>query len=137
MSVAWKIGASYGAGRRYCPAGRRVASWLITAAALLMAFLMPALAATPVANDDAYSTPLDTALIIPAPGILANDTDADGDSLTATNVVVFGPGSFSVNGLSGAVTYNPPVGFTGVARMTYQVTDGTTTSGAATVLVAV
>ncbi len=37
----------------------------------------------PVAVDDAYSTPQDAPLNVSAGGVLANDTDADGDSLTA------------------------------------------------------
>ena len=30
----------------------------------------------PVAADDSYSTPYETALTVPAPGVLGNDTDA-------------------------------------------------------------
>src|SRR5206468_10518020 len=33
------------------------------------------------ANDDTYTTPEDTQLTVSAPGVLANDTDADGDTL--------------------------------------------------------
>src|SRR5262249_51634085 len=43
----------------------------------------------PVANTDSYSATEDTPLTISAPGVLANDTDADGDPLTAT--LVTGP----------------------------------------------
>jgi Bacterial cadherin-like domain len=52
----------------------------------------------PVAVNDAYSTDEDTPLTVSAPGVLANDTDADGDPLTA--VLVSGPShaaSFSLN----------------------------------------
>ena len=34
----------------------------------------------PVAVDDAYATDEDTPLVVAAPGVLANDTDADGDA---------------------------------------------------------
>ncbi len=37
----------------------------------------------PVTVDDAYITTIDTALEVIAPGVLANDTDADSDPLTA------------------------------------------------------
>ena len=37
----------------------------------------------PVAVNDAYTTNEDTALTVAAAGVLANDTDADGDPLTA------------------------------------------------------
>ena len=43
----------------------------------------------PVAVNDTYTTTEDTALTIPAPGVLANDTDPDGDPLTAA--LVTGP----------------------------------------------
>ena len=37
----------------------------------------------PVAVDDTYSTNQDTQLIVTAPGVLENDSDPDGDTLTA------------------------------------------------------
>ena len=40
----------------------------------------------PVAANDAYSTPQDTALNVSAPGVLGNDSDPDGDALTAVLV---------------------------------------------------
>ena len=43
----------------------------------------------PAAAADAYSTAEDTALTVAAPGVLANDTDPDGDPLTAA--LVTGP----------------------------------------------
>ncbi len=49
----------------------------------------PPAPAAPVAVADSYNTPQDTALVQAAPGVLANDTDANGDPLTAvlnTNV---------------------------------------------------
>lgn len=39
----------------------------------------------PVARDDTYITNQNTDLSIPAPGLLGNDTDPDGDPLTAVN----------------------------------------------------
>src|SRR5213078_1499264 len=51
----------------------------------------------PVAVNDSFATNEDTALTITAPGVLANDTDVDGNSLTA--VVVTGPshGALTLN----------------------------------------
>src|SRR6185369_7297350 len=40
----------------------------------------------PVAVDDSYTTAEDTTLNVPAPGVLINDTDADGDILSAVLV---------------------------------------------------
>jgi hypothetical protein len=40
----------------------------------------------PVAADDGYTTDEDTPLNVAAPGVLGNDSDADGDPLTAAQV---------------------------------------------------
>jgi VCBS repeat-containing protein len=56
----------------------------------------------PVAGDDAYSTDEDTALLVPAPGVRANDDDVDEDELTTT--LVNGPAS-------GELTLNPDGSF--------------------------
>jgi len=50
------------------------------------------------ANDDSYTTPEDTLLMVTAPGLLANDSDVDGDTLSA--VLVTGPthGTLTLNG---------------------------------------
>src|SRR5204863_380897 len=49
------------------------------------------------ANDDNYTTPEDTQLTVSAPGVLANDSDVDGDPLTA--MLVTGPthGTLTLN----------------------------------------
>ena len=39
-----------------------------------------------MAVDDAYSVTENTTLTVPAPGVLGNDTDPDGDTLTAVLV---------------------------------------------------
>ena len=53
-----------------------------------------------------------TELLVVAAGVLANDTDADGDSLTA--VLVGGPshGTLSL-GTDGSFTYTPAANFLG------------------------
>src|SRR5690606_37407216 len=40
----------------------------------------------PIAADDAYETDEDVTLTVPAPGVIANDSDADGDDLTVAVV---------------------------------------------------
>lgn len=88
--------------------------------------------AAPVARPDAYSGPARTTLTVPAPGVLGNDSDADGDALTAS--LVDGGGiSGSINlAPNGAVTYSPGGGFTGTATFTYRVWDGVAWSATAT-----
>src|SRR5439155_18338667 len=64
----------------------------------------------PVALDDAYSTDEDTILTVPAPGLLANDSDADGDALTATIVIAPSHGSLTLN-TNGGFTYTPAANY--------------------------
>lgn len=77
----------------------------------------------PVAVDDGYVTDEDVALVIPAAGVLANDSDVDGDTLTVT--VVTGPtnGSLTLNE-NGSFTYTPDLNYNGADSFTYQVDDG-------------
>src|SRR5205807_7347431 len=51
----------------------------------------------PVARNDAYSTDEDTTLTVAGPGVLANDSDVEGDALQA--VLVNGPahGTLTLN----------------------------------------
>jgi len=91
----------------------------------------------PTAVDDSYTTDEDTPLSIPAPGVLSNDTDADGDLLTA--VPGAGPtnGSLTLNS-DGSFTYTPNASFFGTDSFTYFANDGTANSAApATVTITV
>ena len=81
--------------------------------AVLGALAAPAVAAPPVAVADGYTTPNNTTLNVAAPGVLANDTDAEGDPLTA--IYVSGPvvvGGPPVPGGAGALTLNADGSFT-------------------------
>jgi VCBS repeat-containing protein len=86
----------------------------------------------PVANNDSYATDQDTPLQVAAPGVLGNDTDADGDPLTA--VLASGPanGSLTLNA-NGSFSYMPAAGFSGTDGFTYRAYDGTANSNIATV----
>ena len=90
----------------------------------------------PVANDDSYTTSEDTTLVIPALGILANDTDADGDTLTAVLDSAPSNGSLTLNA-DGSFTYTPDTSFTGVDTFTYHANDGAVNSNIATVTITV
>jgi hypothetical protein len=87
----------------------------------------------PVAVDDSYAPPgRFMPIMVAAPGVLANDNDADGDRLTAQ--LVTGPSN-------GMVTLQPDGGFTyywapGAAAadtFTYRASDGSETSSTAVV----
>src|SRR5439155_1368096 len=86
----------------------------------------------PVAVNDAYSTAEDTAISVAAPGVLGNDTDVDGDALTA--VLVSGPahGTLTLNA-NGSSSYTPPSHYTAGDPFTYKANDGTADSNLATV----
>jgi len=90
-----------------------------------------------VANNDSYTTPQDTPLTVSAPGILGNDTDVDGDSLTA--ILVNGPAhaiSFTLNP-DGSFSYTPVAKFNGTDSFTYKAYDGLAYSEIATVTLTV
>ncbi|TKB06039.1 tandem-95 repeat protein, partial [Desulforhopalus sp. IMCC35007] len=67
----------------------------------------------------------DGTLTVQAPGILINDFDADGDTLTVntTPVVNVSNGSLILNS-DGSFTYTPNADFNGVDSFTYEVSDG-------------
>jgi len=86
----------------------------------------------PTAANDSYAATTGVEIQIPAPGILANDGDADGDSLTAVNVDESGNGSLNVSS-NGGFTFTSGGSFTGVRTFTYQASDGLATSPTRTV----
>ncbi|HEU0130064.1 MAG TPA: Ig-like domain-containing protein [Mycobacteriales bacterium] len=90
----------------------------------------------PVANNDTYSTDEDTPLTVTAPGVLANDTDADGDPLTASLTTAPANGTATVNA-DGSFTYTPNANFNGTDSFTYKANDTHTDSAAATVSITV
>jgi FtsP/CotA-like multicopper oxidase with cupredoxin domain len=73
----------------------------------------------PEATSDAYHG---LTLNVPAPGVLRNDSDIDGDSLTAVLVGVGPPGAFGFNA-NGSFTYTPSEGVR-EASFTYKAVDG-------------
>jgi VCBS repeat-containing protein len=90
----------------------------------------------PVAADNAYTADEDTALTVAAPGVLGNDSDPDGDQLTA--VVASGPGHGSLTlSADGSFAYTPAANFNGTDSFTYRVSDGTLQSDPATVTITV
>ncbi|NOS69719.1 MAG: tandem-95 repeat protein, partial [Verrucomicrobia bacterium] len=90
----------------------------------------------PIALNDDYNVTEDTALNISAPGVLGNDSDPDGDPLTA--ILVNGPthGLLTLNA-NGSFIYTPDINYHGPDAFSYRANDGTTNSGIATVTITV
>lgn len=77
----------------------------------------------PVGVDDSgYTTPYGTDLVLSAATLLANDTDADLDTLTITEVGSPVGGTVSLVGTT--ITFTPTPGFSGAASFVYSVSDG-------------
>jgi VCBS repeat-containing protein len=91
----------------------------------------------PIANPDAYSVAEDTALAVPAPGVLGNDTDPQpGTVLTAAVATPPANGTLALNS-DGSFTYTPNANFSGTDAFTYAASDGTEGSIPATVTITV
>jgi glutaminyl-peptide cyclotransferase len=86
----------------------------------------------PVALSESYTTGLNTVLTVPAAGVLGNDSDLEGNALTA--VLVSGPshGALTLNP-NGSFTYTPSFNYSGADGFAYAASDGLVTSNAATV----
>jgi Big-like domain-containing protein/surface protein with Ig-like domain/putative Ig domain-containing protein/uncharacterized protein DUF11/VCBS repeat protein len=91
----------------------------------------------PVAVDDSYATNEGQALNVNAAnGVLANDTDGNGNPLTAVLVAGATSGTLTLNA-NGSFGFTPAAGFAGPVTFTYQADDGTARSNTATVTVIV
>src|SRR5439155_6633288 len=80
----------------------------------------------PVAVNDSYSTNEDTTLTVAAgSGVLGNDTDVDGDALTA--ILVSGPshGTLTLNP-NGGFTYTPATNYNGPDPYAHRADEGST-----------
>jgi alpha-tubulin suppressor-like RCC1 family protein len=90
----------------------------------------------PSALDDSYSTNQNTTITVVAPGVLSNDTDEDGDLLSA--ILVSGPGNGTLTlNADGSFTYTPAANYAGTDSFTYKVNDGELVSNIATVNIAI
>jgi VCBS repeat-containing protein len=86
----------------------------------------------PVAAGDSYTMNMSTVLNAAAPGVLANDSDADKNVLTASLVTGPAHGTLTLNA-NGSFVYTPWPGFNGSDSFVYRAYDGTAYSANATV----
>lgn len=96
----------------------------------------------PEATDDTYGlldvgVSVDPAgIVAPAPGVLANDSDPDGDPITAQLITPPDRGTVQLNA-DGSFVYTPHAGFTGIDTFVYAAHDGTARSAPTTVTIRV
>jgi hypothetical protein len=88
----------------------------------------------PIANDDTYSTAINTVLDIALPGVLDNDSDIDGDALTAIKVSDPAHGTLTFNA-DGSFSYTPTTDYSGQDSFTYKPNDGNLDGNNATVTI--
>jgi VCBS repeat-containing protein len=89
----------------------------------------------PVAQPDSYTTPEGTPLSVTGTGVLGNDTDPDGDALTAEVVRTVPNGALAFN-TNGTFGYTPPsLDFNGTTSFTYRARDAAAQSAAVTVTI--
>ena len=108
----------------------------------------------PVANDDTGTTDEDSALTVPADGVLGNDTDAEGDTLTVAEVngvpadvgveITLASGALLTLNADGSYTYDPNAQFeylddteTATDTFTYKANDGDLDSNLAIVTITI
>ncbi|UCG46718.1 MAG: tandem-95 repeat protein [Phycisphaerales bacterium] len=90
----------------------------------------------PTAGDDAYNMTQDTVLSVPAPGVLGNDNDVDGDAIVAVLVADVLHGSLVLN-QDGSFSYSPSQGYVGQDTFQYEAGDGLLASNVATVTITI
>jgi len=92
-------------------------------------FVAGSVRTTPLARPDSYSAAGNIRISVAAPGVLANDSDADavGGPITATAGTFSSAqgGNVTLNA-DGSFTYNPPAGFEGSDTFTYTLNDNDT-----------
>lgn len=79
----------------------------------------------PVAVRESYLTGEDTGLKVPAPGVLSNDYDDDGDKPEVSVLSIAGLGNGKMDmGANGSFTYTPNGNWSGEDWFTYSINDG-------------
>ena len=89
----------------------------------------------PVAGNDHYTVHAGRTLDISAPGLLANDRDADGDALSVAVVNVSGLRGTLTPYADGHFSFTPTAGFVGTTSFSYTLSDGFGGNSTATVAI--
>jgi hypothetical protein len=92
--------------------------------------------APPTATAEAFTTAFQTALVVPAPGLLGNDDANGGDGLTAVLVSNANHGTLTLSG-DGGFSYTPNPQFVGSDTFSYSAINSAGTSNTVIVTIAV
>ncbi|MFO1005951.1 MAG: Ig-like domain-containing protein [Planctomycetaceae bacterium] len=87
----------------------------------------------PVAVDDSYALPENGSISVGTPGVLTNDYDLDGPSLSAAAVTLPSHAALFNFTTDGYFAYTPVAGYFGTDSFTYLATDGSLNSNVVTV----
>src|SRR6185503_15205212 len=90
--------------------------------------------AAPTAANDTYGASRDASLTVAAPGVLANDSDSNGDALTVRLDHAAAHGTLTLEP-NGSFSYKPTSGWSGTDEFTYAANDGKTDSAVAKVTI--
>ncbi len=114
----------------------RVSDGIASSAPVTVTITVTPVNDAPVAVADAYSTNEDALLSVPVNGVLGNDSDVEGDVLSATLVTNVTNGTLALNA-NGSFTYTPNANFNGTDSFTYTANDAGGPSNTVTVTITV
>src|SRR5207249_4814751 len=86
----------------------------------------------PVANNDSYGVNKNSSMTVSEPGVLSNDVDLDGNPMSAMMVAMTTHGTLNLS-TNFPTRRSSDLNYFGADSFTYQVNDGVTNSGVATV----
>ncbi|MDF2828333.1 MAG: repeat-containing protein, partial [Mycobacterium sp.] len=89
----------------------------------------------PVGNADSYTVNEDTVLTVNGPGLLANDTDANGQTLKVVSIGTEPTRGSLVLNDDGSFTYTPGPNLNGTDTFTYKASDGAADTAFTTVTI--
>jgi VCBS repeat-containing protein len=113
-----------------------VTDGLLSSGTVTVTISVTAVNDAPVAENESYAINEDSPLSVSLPGVLANDSDVDGNLLSAVRVTGPAHGTLTLNA-SGSFLYVPTANYNGTDSFTYRASDGLLTSNLATVTITV
>lgn len=118
-------------------AGAGMMAVALTAFGLVGTTAANAAALAPVGADDFYTIAQGESLTIAAPGILANDSDPEGDALHVGNSFAYNGADFVQVNLDGSFQFTPGPNFYGTASFSYYPADDLSLGAQVTVYITV